>query len=126
MKSQLQATVTDLHGKPVAFRAVSLGGGLMVQVGQRSVGGQLLPVPNLERVRAQDTLQATTPKSFMVDLHDGPMEFFTSSRDSIRVRVVVRHAPGSATSSVIASGRSVTLRLAKSVMVEGSVVMDTR
>jgi hypothetical protein len=36
MKSQLQATVTDLHGKPVAFRVVSLGGGLMVQVGQRS------------------------------------------------------------------------------------------
>lgn len=40
MKTWLQATITNLLGKPVAFRALSLGGGLMVQVGQHFVGGE--------------------------------------------------------------------------------------
>jgi len=60
MKSQLQATVTDLHGKPVAFRVVSLRGGLMVQGEIRLVLGASQP-RKAERVRQLDTLQATTP-----------------------------------------------------------------
>lgn len=124
MKSQLQATITDLHGKPVAFRALSLGGDLMVRGRQMTPPGQFLPVENLERLRPQDTLRAVTPKSFMVDVSRGPIVFFTASRDSIRV--VVSHYPKGATDSEIASGRSVTLRLSKSVMIAGTVFMDTR
>jgi len=133
MKSQLQATITDLHGKPVAFCALSLGGDLWVQDGQRSVPGQLLPffprgsraAPKVERVRPQDTLLATTPKSLWVDLKYGPIVFFTTSGDSIRV--VVGENPNGKTVRV-ASGRRVTLSLSNSPIVMGDrlVVADTR
>ena len=126
MKPWLQATITDLHGKPVAFRALSLGGDLMVQAGLRSPPGRPAPSsPTLERVPPHDTLRATTPKSYMLDLRNGPIVFFTTSGDSIRV--VVDENPNRGTVRV-ASGRRVTLSLSNSPIVIGNrlVVADTR
>ena|SRR5215467_847251 len=132
VKPRLQATITDLYGKPVAFRALSLGGDLMVQGGQPSVPGRLLlsapsrsrAVTNVERVQPQDTLRVTTPKSFWLDLTHGPIVFFTTSGDSIRV--AVSDPPGGTVR--VASGRRVTLSLSNSPIVMGNrlIVADTR
>jgi hypothetical protein len=124
VKPRLQATITDLYGKPVAFRALSLGGDLTVQAGQRQYVARNGAVPNVERVRPQDTLRVTTPKSFWLDLTHGPIVFFTTSGDSIRV--VVSDPPGGTVR--VASGRRVTLSLSNSPIVMGNrlVVADTR
>ena len=132
VKPRLQATITDLYGKPVVFRALSLGGDLTVQGGQPSAPGRLQlsapsgsrAVANVERVQPLDTLRVTTPKSFWLDLTRGPIVFFTTSGDSIRV--VVSDPPGGTVR--VASGRRVTLSLSNSPIVKGNrlIVADTR
>jgi hypothetical protein len=120
VKWPLRATVTELHGRHVAFQAITLGGDLIVQVGQHSkfaFPGQ--PVSELNPLSRGDTLRATTPASFPLDLRKGSVVFFTSSRDSIRI--AVGRTPLGSVDSVTGSGRRLTLRLT-----EGTVVVSAR
>ena len=108
-----QATVTEPHGRSVAFRAITLGGELVFVVGGR-------PERRLLRTLARgDTLRATTPVTYALDPTRGPVVFFTSGRDSIRV--VVGRNPFGRIDPVSAQGRRLTVRL-----VSGSVVIDAR
>jgi len=107
----LRATITALGGHSIAFRAVSRGGDLIVD---RSPDG-MHPQP----LARGDTLSATTPASFPLDVRRGPVMFFTTSRD--RVRVAVGWNPGGAISQVSARGHRLTVRL-----VNGSIVIDAQ
>jgi len=109
----LRATVTDPHGRPVPFSAITLGGDLIIKVG----GNDYLPV--LRALARGDTVHATTPASYPLDLARGPVAFFTGGRDS--VRVVVGRNPFGATDPVAAQGRRLTVRL-----VHGREVIDAR
>ena len=102
----LRATVTDLHGRPVAFQAVTHGGDLIVTLGERSVPGHVGAIPEVEPLRRGDTLRATTPAAYPIDPTRGPIVFFAGGRDSIRI--VVRRVDE--ISSVIAVGRRLTVR----------------
>jgi hypothetical protein len=107
----LRAAITDLHGRSIPFRAVSLGGDLIVD---RSPDG-MHPHP----LAPGDTLAATTPATFPLDLRRGPVAFFTATHDS--VQVVVGWNPFGAIRPVRAQGRRLTLRL-----VRDSIVIETR
>jgi hypothetical protein len=106
----LRARISDLAGHAVAFHAVTLGGELMVPAGPGTGAYRRLP--------RGDTLSATTPEQYALDLQEGPVVFFTSGRDSVRV-VVGRNPLGS--DPVRAQGRRLTARL-----VNGNVVIDAR
>jgi hypothetical protein len=108
-----RATVTDLAGRPVAFRALALGGDLIIPVGAPSA------TPVIRRLARGDTLSATTPAEYALDPTRGPVVFFTSGRDSIRV--VVGRNPFGATDRVTAQGRRLSVRL-----VNGKVIIDAR
>lgn len=103
-----RATVTDLHGQAVSFSGMTRGGELIIQVGRSSV----------RALARNDTLRATTPAQYPLDLRRGPVVFFTGNRDSIRV--VVGRNPG-ATDQVTAQGQRLTVRLAN-----GRAVIDAR
>jgi hypothetical protein len=123
LKWPLQARVTDLHGRPVAFQARTLGGDLIVQVGERTLlapGGLGQRVPDLRTLERRDTLRATTPASYSLDLKKGPVVFFTPTRDSIRL-VVAPTPLGGLARSATAVGRRLTARLSN-----GSVIIDAR
>jgi hypothetical protein len=77
------------------------------------------PLPELSALPRGDTLRATTPASFPLDLRKGSVVFFTSSRDSIRI--AIGRNPLGSVDSVIGSGRRLTLRLA-----EGAVAVSAR
>jgi hypothetical protein len=98
----LRAFVTDLHGRPVSFSAVTLGGELIIRV-----GGDVY-LPRIRPLVRGDTLRAATPASYPLDLSRGAVAFFTSSRDS--VRVVVGRNPFGETDRVAAQGRRLTVR----------------
>lgn len=105
----LRATVTDLHGQPVSFQAVTLGGDLIVQVEPRATPGHVRQsIPEVEYLRSGDTLRATTPATYPLDLAHGPVVFFTRGRDSIRI--AVRRFPFDALTSVTGEGRRLTVR----------------
>jgi hypothetical protein len=105
----LRARVSDLAGRPVAFRAITLGGELVFQPSGTGA---------IRRLARRDTLSATTPAQYVLDLKDGPVVFFVSGRDSIRV-VVGRNPLGS--DPVTAQGRRLSVRL-----VNDKVVIDAR
>jgi hypothetical protein len=117
----LRATVTDPRGRAVSFRAVSLGGELIVTGGERPHpnGGLNGTVAVIRPLARGDTLRATTPAGFPLDLARGPVMFFTSGRDSIRV--VVGRNPFGAIDPVSRVGRRLTVHLAN-----GSVVIDAQ
>src|SRR5215212_9191383 len=104
----LRVTITDRAGRPVTFRAVTLGGDLIIPT--KPAG-----TPGIQRLARGDTLSATTPAQYPLDLERGSVVFFTSGRDSIRV--VVGRSPFGATDRVSAEGRRVVVRL-----VNGAVV----
>jgi hypothetical protein len=108
-----RATVTDLVGRPVAFRARALGGELIIPVGAPSA------TPAIRRLARGDMLSATTPAEYALDPTLGRVVFFTSGRDSIRV--AVGRNPFGATDRVSAQGRRLSVRL-----VNGRVVIDAR
>ena len=109
----LRATVTDLHGQPVAFRAVTLGGDLIMVVGEGSLpNNPRQALPDMEALRHGDTVRATTPATYPLDLRRGPVAFFTRGRDSIRV--AVRRFPFDGLWSVTGVGRQLTIRDADS------------
>jgi hypothetical protein len=104
----LRASITDSHGRSTTFRAITLGGELIV-----SRGGAIRPLA------AGDTLSATTPWSFPMDLRGGPVVFFSGTGDSLRV--VVGRNPYGLINAVTAQGRRLTVRL-----VRDSIVIDAR
>ena len=77
----LRAFVTDPHGRTIPFSAVTLGGDLVIRVG----GSDNAPV--LRPLARGDTVHATTPAQYFLDLEGGPIAFFTDGQDSIRVVV---------------------------------------
>src|SRR3954468_7174788 len=109
----LRAFVTDLHGKPVAFSAVTLGGQLIMTVG----GSPAMPM--VRPLARGDTVHATTPAQYPLDLKTGPVAFFTAGRDSIRI--VVGRNPFGWYDRVGAEGRHLTAHLTN-----GGVVIDTQ
>jgi hypothetical protein len=117
----LRASVSDLRGRPIAFRALSLGGDLVVRVGERPDPNRPLepPIPILRTLAPGDTVEATTPATYPLDLAHGPVVFFTTGRDSLRV-VVGRH-PFGAIKPVTAYGRRLTVR-----QIDDSVVINAR
>jgi hypothetical protein len=108
-----RATVSDLAGRPVAFRAIALGGELIIPAGPPS------GTPVIRRLGRGDTLSATTPAEYPLDPTRGPVVFFTSGNDSIRV--VVGRNPFGATDRVTAQGRRLSVRL-----INGKVIIDAR
>ena len=108
-----RATVTDLAGHPVAFRAIALGGELIIPVGPPSA------TPVIRPLARGDTLSATTPAEYPLDPTRGPVVFFTAGNDSIRV--VVGRNPFGATDRVTAQGRRLSVRL-----VNGKIAVDTQ
>ena len=109
----LRAFVTGAHGRPVSFSAVTLGGDLIIKVG----GNDYMPV--VRALARGDTVHATTPAQYPLDLRAGPVAFFTGSRDSIRV--VVGRNPFGAYDRVAGEGRHLMVRL-----VDSTVVIDAR
>ena len=110
--------VTDLHGQPVAFRAVSHGGDLILEVGQRSVLSRpLVPTPELRPLARAETLRAVTPAEYPLSLAKGPVVFFSAES----IRVVVGGNPFGTVNPVVARGRHLTVRLA-----HGWVAIDSR
>ena len=107
----LRARISGLAGRPVAFHAITLGGEIMVP-GRPGSGGAM------HRLARGDTLSATTPANYVLDLKEGPVVFFASGRDSIRV--VIGRTPREG-DPVPAQGRRLTARL-----VSGKVVIDAR
>jgi hypothetical protein len=109
----LRATITDPAGRRVTFHALSSGGDLIVP-------SKLMSETTVIRHLARgDTLSATTPAQYPLDLSRGPVVFFTSGRDSIRV--VVGRNPFGATDRVSGEGRRVTVWL-----MHGAVAIDGR
>jgi len=102
----LRATITDLRGRSIPIRAVTLGGALIVD---RSPDG-MHPQP----LAPGDTFATTTPAAFPLDLRRGAVQFFTTNRDS--VRVVVGWNPFGA-NPIRAEGRRLTVRLIKDSLV---------
>jgi len=99
----LRATITDLHGRSIPIRAVTLGGELIVD---RSPDG-MHPQP----LASGDTFVTRTPANFALDLKHGSVRFFATGHDSIQV--VVGWNPFGATRQVRATGRQLTVRLVR-------------
>ena len=108
-----QAFVTDPNGRPVPFRAITLGGELVLNVAEPGA------MARLKRLERGDTLRAVTPGNYALDLSRGPVVFFTSGRDSIRV--VVGRNPFGSINQVTSQGRRLSVRL-----VRDSIVISSR
>lgn len=105
-----RALVSSPDGHPVAFRAYTLGGGLIVAVD--AAGRHTLRPQAVSRLRAltrQDTVRATTPADFPLDLTHGPVVFVAEGTDSLRL--VVGWNPHGSIRQVRAIGRELTVRL---------------
>lgn len=98
-----RAFVTDPHGRTIPFSAVTLGGELIIKVG----GSDYAPV--LRALAPGDTVHATTPAQYFLDLKGGPIAFFTGAQDSIRV-VVASNRFGD-DDRVASQGRRLTVHL---------------
>jgi hypothetical protein len=108
----LRAVISDLAGRPVAFRALTLGGELIVPVGPPNA------IPSIRILDRGDTLSATTPAEYPLDLARGGVVFFASGRDSIGV-TVGRNPYGSA--AVATRGHRLEVHL-----VRGAVKIDVK
>lgn len=107
-----QVTVADQRGRPVPFQVVSHGAIIMVKTGERS------GTPILRRLAAGDTLRASTPMGYPLDLAGGSVVFSAICADTLRV--VVGGNPWGTVRQVRAQGRRLVVRLEK-----GSVVIDS-
>jgi hypothetical protein len=115
-----RAILTSLHGRPVAFRAYTLGGDLIVAV-DASARRAIAPaaIQSLRALTAKDTIRATTPANFPLDLSKGPVVFVAEGGDSLHL--VVGWNPHGSIDRVTANGRKFTVRL-----VADRFVIDTR
>lgn len=106
-----QVTVADLRGRPAPFRVVAHGAVVMVETGEHS------GTPVLRRIAAGDTLRASTPAVYPVDLTGGTVVFTAVRADTLRL--VVGGNPWGAMQPVRAQGRHFIVRLkARSVSIE--------
>ena len=115
-----RAIVTALHERPVAFRAFTRGGTLIIAVdasGRRTATPATVPL--LRALTDKDTIDAQTPADFPLDLSTGPVVFIAEGEDSLHV--VVGHNPNASIGRVSASGRRLTVRL-----VAEKFVIDSR
>jgi hypothetical protein len=115
-----RAIVTALHDRPVAFRAYTRGGVLIIAVdasGRRTATPA--PIPVLRALTEKDTIHAETPADFPLDLSEGPVVFVADGNDSLNV--VVGRNPYGSIARVSARGRRLTARL-----VAGNFVIDAR
>jgi len=99
------ARVTSPSGRPVAFSAITLGGALVFSANGMPESRRLL------KLARGDTLRATTPATYSLDMTSGPVTFFASRGDSIRV-VVARNPYGWGERDT-AQGRRLTVRLVR-------------
>lgn len=104
----LRAILSSRSGKPVGFRALNLGGRLIFQKG--------LAIAALSRT---DTLHATTPADYALDLRSGAVMFLADGQDSLQV--VIGGNPFGSVHPVRANGRRFVVRL-----VADTVVIDHR
>jgi hypothetical protein len=105
-----RAIVTALHEHPVAFRAYTRGGTLIIAVdasGRRTTTPAA--VPTLRALTDKDTIHAQTPADFPLDLSKGPVVFIAEGVDSLNV--VVGRNPYGSVDRVSARGRRLTVRL---------------
>ena len=114
-----RARLTALHQRPVAFRASTLGGDLIIAVdasGRRTTTRTTIPTVRILTVK--DTVRAETPAAFPLDLSKGPVVFSAEGNDSLHL-VISRNPDG--ISQVSAKGRQLTVRL-----VGDQFVIDSR
>lgn len=114
-----RALVTSLHQRPVAFRAYTLGGDLIIAVDAsgRRTSPTASSIPHV--LTAKDTIRAETPADFPLDLSRGPVVFIAEGTDSLHL--VVGRNPYGSISRVSANGRRLTARLDS-----GRIVIDAR
>lgn len=115
-----RAILTSLHGGPVAVLAYTRGGELVIAVD--SAGRYTTTpsaVPLLRALSAMDTLRASTPATFPLDLSKGPVSFVAEGGDHLRL--VVGRNPFGQADRISADGRRFTVRL-----VADRIVIDTR
>ena len=114
-----RAVLTSPHQRPVAFRAYTLGGDLIITV---DVSGRPTSRWASTRVRtltARDTITAETPADFPLDLSKGPVAFVAEGADSLHL--VVGRNPHGSVARVSATGRKFIVRL-----VRDRLVLDSR
>jgi hypothetical protein len=105
-----RAIVTSVHERPVAFRAFTRGGILIIAVdasGRRTTTPAA--IPTLRALTSKDTIHAQTPADFPLDLSKGPVVFIADGDDSLNV--VVGRNPLGSIDRVSARGRRLTVRL---------------
>jgi hypothetical protein len=115
-----RAIVTALHERPVAFRAYTRGGILIIAVdasGRRTTTPAAIPM--VRALTDKDTIHAQTPADFPLDLSKGPVVFIADGDDSLYV--VVGRNPYGSIDRVSAGGRRLTVRL-----VADNFVIDSR
>jgi hypothetical protein len=115
-----RAIVTALHERPVAFRAFTRGGVLIIAVdasGHRTT--MPAAIPTIRALTEKDTIDAETPADFPLDLSSGPVVFAATGKDSLNV--VVGRNPYGSIDRVSARGHRLTVRL-----VAGGFVIDAR
>ena len=115
-----RAFVAALHARPVAFRAYTRGGTLIIAVD--SSGRRTAAVAAIPRVRAltiKDTIHAETPAEFPLDLTKGPVVFIAEGDDSLNV--AVGRNPFGSIDRVSARGHRLVVRL-----VSDKFVIDSR
>jgi hypothetical protein len=105
-----RAILTSLHERPVAFRAYTLGGELIIAV---DASGRPTttpaPIPLVRALTAADTIRAETPANFPLNLSKGPVVFVAEGRDSLHL--VVGRNPFGSIDQVSANGRKFTVQL---------------
>ena len=113
--------VNGIGDQPTPFRAFSRGAELMLQTALVTNPTSPLypPLPRLERLSSHDTLRATAPASYPLDLSRGTVTFYTVGQDSLRVSV--GRNPYGMVQQVAAVGRRLTVRL-----VRDSIRIDAR
>ena len=115
-----RAMVTSLHGRPVTFRAYTLGGEFIIAIDS---AGRLTTapaaIPRVRALTAKDTIRAQTPAEFSLDLSKGPVVFVAEGSDSLHL--VVGKNPFGSIDQVAANGRRFTVRF-----VSDRFVIDAR
>jgi hypothetical protein len=110
--------VHSRNDRPVSFRAFTIGGELPITVdAQGRFTQQVSGIPRIVRLTEKDTVRASTPGDFFVDLGKGPIVLIAD--DS--VHVTAGFNPYGGLRQVWADGRRLTVKL-----VGGQLFIDTR
>ena len=111
-----RASLTSMSGRPASLHAYTLGGVFIVPVDDH---GSYAPSSSRPyQLTERDTVRASTPAEFYLDLEKGPV-VFVADRDS--VQLVVGFNPYGSINKVEANGRRFTVRL-----VDGAFVIDAK